>query len=288
MSNEDKYTALTQEVERLKLQILRQKKLADAGVLLYSVVHEIRNPTNFIGNFARLNTEIIESDLMAVINDFSKQLPKDFSNDFSEIISILLSNNNKIINHFRRLETTIDSTLSQAPEKKLENKNFELTKLISLSHKLSYHSYMTKNKHLPVAFEQNSFAPEINLLGNPNELQRVFINLFSNAFHALMKKTKSMTAEFNPMLTVNIVLENKKEILIRIRDNGTGIKKSYINRLFEPFFTTKKAEEGTGLGLYLSKEIIEKQFGGKLLVNSSLGEYTCFEILLTPEILLGS
>ncbi len=268
------------DLKKAQSQIIIQEKLAGLGSLTAGIAHEIRNPLNFIVNFAE-NSKIFGEEISEVLENISEKLDKNEQQTLSELSSHLLKNMDKINEHGRRADAIVTSMLTHAHggEESLRRVNL--------------HELLDENILLGLAsFKQQGFTPKLrrhydSTLGEisvyPQDLGRVFLNMINNACYILHEKSKKNIDGYSPQITVT-TLESPKCITIKIRDNGLGMTPQVKKKLFDPFFTTKPAGQGTGLGLSLSFEIIVQQHHGQLLLDTELGKFTEFTITLPKNL----
>ncbi|HET9434970.1 MAG TPA: ATP-binding protein, partial [Chitinophagaceae bacterium] len=246
-------------------QLIHSEKMASLGELTSGIAHEIKNPLNFINNFSEINLELITE-----IND---QPGREDEN--AQIIKTLKKNLEKINHHGKRVDDIVKSMLQHSRVGNLVKEPVNVNALCEESVKLAYHGFKAKEKTFQASVETH-FDPGLSaVMVFPQELSRVLLNLFNNAFYVVHEKKRKMQpvspdgsdieSSYKPILTVSTKkLENK--IMIIVSDNGTGIPQRIINKIFQPFFTTKPTGEGTGLGLSMSYDIITKSHGGELHV----------------------
>ena len=267
------------ELKNTQEQLVHSEKMASLGELTSGIAHEIKNPLNFINNFSEINLDLI----MELNNEPGKE------DENAQIIKTLIKNLEKINHHGKRVDDIVKSMLQHSRVGNLAKEPVSVNTLCDESLKLAYHGFKAKEKTFQASFETH-FDPGLpQIMAIPQELSRVLLNLFNNAFYAVHEKKKKMRpvstdkpdieSSYRPMVTVG-TKRNDSKIVISISDNGTGIPQKIINKIFQPFFTTKPTGEGTGLGLSMSYDIITKSHGGELNVKSVEGEGTDFEVCL--------
>jgi len=256
-------------------RLIQSEKLASLGQLTAGIAHEIKNPLNFVNNFAALSRELIEELKPLVLTAEPKE-----KEEIEELTRLLESNLEKVMQHGKRADSIVKNMLLHSRESSGEHRPVDLNALVEESVNLAYHGARAEKP----GFNINLMKKLDPQLGDvdvyPQEFTRVLLNLISNGFYAAIKR-KSQGEEdgFEPTLTASThSLGDKVEI--RIRDNGTGIPEEVKAKMFNPFFTTKPAGEGTGLGLSLSYDIVVKQHGGTIEVDTKPGEFTEFIIVL--------
>lgn len=259
-------------------QIIVQEKLASLGSLTAGIAHEIRNPLNFVNNFAELSVELAE-ELVGELSDRGEAIDADNREYLEEILSDLKQNLEKIHHHGQRADRIVGNMLLHS---RSENGHWETTDLNSLLAEyvnLAYHGMRAKDTtfQIAIATDYDRAIGKIEVV--PQDISRVFLNLLNNACYATHQKKQDSNGEFSPQMSVTSKNLGDR-IEIRIRDNGNGISQAALSKIFTPFFTTKPAGEGTGLGLSIAHDIIVKQHRGELTVESEPGSYAEFKILL--------
>ena len=276
---EEQLLLLSAELEEIKQKFIQSDKLAFIGKLTTGIMHEIKNPLNFINNFTKLSQELLE-ELNVIIDEISDKLDADSLADLNDIRSMLKGNLNKVLENGERAQRIIFSMLAQMHDR--QEIVFELTdinKLVDEFAKLAYQGMRGNDREFNLTFKTDydrSILP-VNL--EFQEMSRVIINLVDNACYTLNEKKKKMKDQFSP----EILLSTKKLdnfIEIKIRDNGNGIPQTVIDQIFNPFFTTKPKGQGTGLGLSLSYDIITNVHKGEIEILTKENEYTEFRILI--------
>jgi GAF domain-containing protein len=258
-------------------RLVQTEKLASLGQLTAGIAHEIKNPLNFVNNFSAVSVELIDE-----LRDALKgaHLGGKLREEISEIADTLQGNLEKIVQHGKRADSIVKNMLLHSRQGSGEHRPVDITALVEESLNLAYHGARAERQGFNITLEK-SFDPaagEVDLF--PQEVTRVLLNLISNGFYAATKRKADANGDdYEPTLTAATKnLGDKVEI--RIRDNGTGIPSEVKEKLFNPFFTTKPAGEGTGLGLSISHDIIVKQHGGSIEVDTRTGEFTEFRIVL--------
>ena len=259
--------ALKQAREDLQVkqeQLLRARKLASLGQLTGGIAHEIKNPLNFVNNFARLSVDLA-SELRETLEEHRGQRVADIMDEVSELIDDITHNAGKISEHGERADSTVRSMLMHARTNASQRQPTDLNKLLADYANLAYHGVRAADPSFNVTIERD-FDPavgEIEVV--PQDLGRVFINLCNNAFYAVDEKAEA-DPTFKPLVVLK-TMAREDEVEVRIEDNGMGIPESVRAQVFEPFFTTKPAGVGTGLGLSLSYEIVTQGHGGTMDVE---------------------
>jgi two-component system, NtrC family, sensor kinase len=258
-------------------RLVQTEKLASLGQLTAGIAHEIKNPLNFVNNFSAVSVELIDElrEALGGVHLDSKQRA-----EIAEIADTLQGNLDKVVQHGKRADTIVKNMLLHSRQGSGEHRPVDVNALVEESLSLAYHGARAEKQGFEITLKR-SFDPaagEADLF--PQEITRALLNLISNGFYATTKrKAEANGGNYEPTLAAATKdLGNRVEI--RIRDNGTGIPSEVKEKLFSPFFTTKPAGEGTGLGLSISHDIIVKQHGGSIEVDTRPGEFTEFRIIL--------
>jgi signal transduction histidine kinase len=267
------------ELKAAQASLIQAEKMASLGQLTAGIAHEIKNPLNFVNNFASLSVELLD-ELKAAAWPAFAALGDDKRAEVDEVVEMLTSNLEKIAEHGRRADGIVKSMLEHSRGGSGERRSVDLNGLIEETLNLAYHGARAQDQNFNITLERDldrDIAP-IELV--PQDVTRVFLNLFGNGFYAANKRRKEANdPQFKPSLRVT-TRDLGEAVEIRVRDNGTGIPPESRERLFQPFFTTKPTGEGTGLGLSISWDIVTQQHGGTIAVDSEVGEFTEFTIRL--------
>jgi signal transduction histidine kinase len=257
-------------------RLVQTEKLASLGQLTAGIAHEIKNPLNFINNFSALSVELIDE-----LNDGLKlaALDDNVREEIDELTHVLKGNLKRIVQHGKRADSIVKNMLLHSREGSGEQRPTDINSIVEESLNLAYHGARSETSGFSITL-QRDFDPSAGMIDlYPQEITRVFLNLISNGFYAAAKRKEAGEESFEPTLSATTKsLGNKVEI--RFRDNGTGIPLEVKEKMFNPFFTTKPAGEGTGLGLSMSHDIVVKQHGGKIEVDTVPGAFTEFIITL--------
>jgi signal transduction histidine kinase len=270
---------LSQSLDELRTaqdRLVQTEKLASLGQLTAGIAHEIKNPLNFVNNFSALSSELIDE-----MNDVLKDVTLDGKTreEIDELTLMLKGNLEKVVQHGKRADSIVKNMLLHSREGSGEHRPADINAIVEESLNLAYHGARAEKSGFNITLKRD-LDPAAGMIDlYPQEITRVFLNLISNGFYAATKRKEAGDEAFEPMLSATTKsLGNKVEI--RIRDNGTGIPQEVKEKMFNPFFTTKPAGEGTGLGLSMSHDIIVKQHGGKIDVDTEPGIFTEFIITL--------
>jgi two-component system, NtrC family, sensor kinase len=275
LSLEESNTMLNTSISNLKkaqAQLVQAEKMASLGELTAGIAHEIKNPLNFVNNFAELNRELL--------TDLKLELDKGNTDEVLALISDLDINLEKINHHGKRADSIVKSMLQHSHVSTSEKELTDVNSLIDEYVRLSFHGYKAKEKSFNADLQLN-FDPELPKVKIVSlDIGRVFLNIINNAFYAINKRAiASDYKDYKPFLKV-VTFKEDDHVVIRIADNGTGMSETIRTKIFQPFFTTKPAGEGTGLGMSLSYDVVTKAHGGNLSVESKEGEGTEFTMRL--------
>jgi two-component system, NtrC family, sensor kinase len=257
-------------------RLVQTEKLASLGQLTAGIAHEIKNPLNFINNFSALSAELID-ELGAALAPVT--LDEKTRGDVGELTQMLKSNLEKVVQHGKRADSIVKNMLLHSREGSGERRSADINALVEESLHLAYHGARAESSDFQITLQRDldPEAGEIDLY--PQEITRALLNMISNGFYAATRRASAAGNGFEPTLqAATRSLSDRVEI--RIRDNGTGIPREVKDKMFNPFFTTKPAGEGTGLGLSMSHDIIVKQHGGTIDVETESGHFTEFVISL--------
>ena len=259
-------------------QLVLSEKMASLGQLTAGIAHEIKNPLNFITNFAALSGDLTR-DLRQELAAERDRVDKARAVEIEGILSDLETNVEKINQHGKRADSIVRGMLLHSRGKAGERQETDLNALLVEYTNLAYHGMRAQDHTFNVKLETD-LDPSIGKISVvPQDLSRAFLNIVNNACYAANDRRKTATNGFNPV--VRVTARNAAEsVEIRVRDNGSGIPQSILKKIFNPFFTTKPAGAGTGLGLSLSYDIITQEHKGYIKVDTKEGEFTEFIIVI--------
>ena len=264
------------ELKTTQAQLIQAEKMASLGELTAGIAHEIQNPLNFVNNFSEVSVELLQ-ELQE--GPFTK-LPAAEQEYAAELLGDLVTNLQKITTHGKRADSIVKGMLQHSRASTGERAPTDVNALADEYLRLSYHGLRAKDKSFNATLTTN-FEPDLPLVeAAGQEVGRVLLNMFTNAFYATQQRQKLAQPGYAPEVRVSTRRLPDGDVEIRVRDNGTGMPESVKAKVFQPFFTTKPSGEGTGLGLSLSHDIIVKGHGGTLQVESRPGEFTEFIITL--------
>jgi two-component system NtrC family sensor kinase len=259
------------ELKNTQTQLIQSEKMASLGELTAGIAHEIQNPLNFVNNFSEVNSELIE--------EMQQEIDNGNFNEVKTIAADIRDNQQKISQHGKRADFIVKGMLQHSRTNTGERQLTNLNVLADEFLKLSYHGLRAKDKsfnaELVTHFDEN--LPKVNIV--QQDIGRVLLNLFNNAFYAVNQKQKTAGSDYKPEVIITTSTENH-QVLIKVKDNGIGIPDAIKEKIMQPFFTTKPTGEGTGLGLSLTYDMVVKGHGGNINVNTKEGEYSEFSISL--------
>jgi signal transduction histidine kinase len=271
---------LAKSLENLRTaqdRLVQTQKLASLGQLTAGIAHEIKNPLNFVNNFSSISAELID-ELLGTL-DLVK-VDEDTRSQIGDLANTLRDNLDKIVQHGKRADAIVKNMLLHSREGLGERRSVDINGLVEESLNLAYHGARAEKQGFNVTLKR-SFDPSAGEIDAfPQEITRVLLNVILNGFYAVTKRQWQESAiGFEPTITAATKSLGDR-VEIRIRDNGIGIPPEVLEKMFNPFFTTKPAGEGTGLGLSIGHDIIVKQHAGTIEVDTQLGEFTEFKIIL--------
>lgn len=270
------------ELQATQAQLIQAEKMASLGELTAGIAHEIQNPLNFVNNFSEVSVE-----LAGELKDALAQLhtsDEDKSN-IAALIEDLVQNQEKINFHGKRADAIVKGMLQHSRTSAGQKEPTDLNALADEYLRLSYHGLRAKDKTFNATMN-TEFDPEVGkIMIIPQDIGRVLMNLFTNAFYSISQKKKmNAIADYEPTVKVSTKRitqrSGEKIIEIRVRDNGMGIPQKVLDKIYQPFFTTKPVGQGTGLGLSLSYDTIVKVHGGQMNAETKEGEFAEFIITL--------
>jgi GAF domain-containing protein len=271
---------LAKSLENLRTtqdRLVQTQKLASLGQLTAGIAHEIKNPLNFVNNFSGVSAELIDE-----LQDALKGLTIDQKGraEINELTDTLRGNLEKVVQHGKRADAIVKNMLLHSREGSGEHRVVDINTIVEESLNLAYHGARAEKQGFNITLERSldPAAGEVDVF--PQDITRVLLNLIANGFYAATKrKTQAGSDGYEPTLSAS-TRSLGDQVEIRIRDNGTGIPTEVKEKIFNPFFTTKPAGEGTGLGLSISHDIIVKQHGGSIEVDTKPGEFTEIRVIL--------
>ena len=260
------------QLQTTQQQLIQSEKLASLGELTAGIAHEIQNPLNFVNNFSEVSIELIE--------EMEQELKEGNTEEVVAIVEDIKQNLEKIRHHGMRADGIVNGMLQHSRASSGQKEPVDINSLADEYFRLAYHGLRAKDKSFNSELVMNfdDQIPPVKAI--PQDIGRVLLNLFTNAFYATQQKAKTANVDYKPTVEVSTKLIGNKSVEIKVKDNGTGIPDNIKDKILQPFFTTKPTGEGTGLGLSLSYDIVVKGHGGKIDIDSKEGEYTTFIITL--------
>lgn len=274
----DEVKELQERIAHLQEQLKQQEKLASLGLLTAGIVHEIQNPLNFVINFSKMSSTLL-SDLTETLEENREKLSEDSREDIESIVNDLKENLSKIDSHGERAISIIRNILLYSRGKEDEFIPTDLCKLTKEYVWLSYHAMRAnfKNFNISIQEEYQEGIPLLTVV--PQDMSRAVLNIMNNACYAVWEKAQQGDTSYKPTISVSVRLTDG-ELCIRITDNGKGMTEEVKRRLFETFFTTKPTGQGTGLGMSITRNIIEHKHHGHIMFDSEENKFTTFSLII--------
>ena len=272
---------MEKQMEELKQHLKQQEKLASLGLLSAGIAHEIQNPLNFVINFSKMSNKLL-SDLTEIVEDNEDKLSDDDREDVEDIVADLKENMAKIVEHGERAISIIQGILLISRGKDNEFIPTDICHLVKEYVWLSYHAMRANDKSFNIAIRENYQEGLPQMMVIPQDLSRAVLNIMNNACYAVKKKAETASSDYQPEVTVSVSVEGD-QLIISLADNGEGMTEEVKQRLFENFFTTKPIGQGTGLGMAITRDIVENKHGGKLSFESTEGQGTTFTLTIPTK-----
>jgi two-component system NtrC family sensor kinase len=271
--------ATLRDLRAAQANLIQAEKMASLGQLTAGIAHEIKNPLNFVNNFAAISIELLD-ELKEAAQPGIATLDDDARAEVDETVEMLTGNLEKIVEHGQRADGIVKSMLEHSRGVTGERREVDLNNLVEEAVNLAYHGARAQDQAFNITIDRDYDRDLGRIEVAPQEITRVFLNLFGNCFYAATKRQRDgAEPDFRPTLLVSSRAVGDK-VEVRVRDNGTGIPPEIREKLFQPFFTTKPTGEGTGLGLSISYDIVTQQHGGTIEVDSEVGAFTEFTVRL--------
>ena len=262
------------DIEQLRQQLQKQEKLASLGMLSAGIAHEIQNPMNFVINFSKMSARLLD-DLAAVVDDNADRLPDADREELDDIVADLRTNMAQILENGERAVSIIQGILLVSRGKDNEFVPSDVCRIVKEYVHLSYHAMRANHQGFNVGLNESyqDGLPPVMVI--PQDLSRAVLNVMNNACYAVWRKSQSAAEGYAPEISISVATD-AEQLTISIADNGEGMSDEVQQRIYENFFTTKPVGEGTGLGMGITRDIIEKRHGGKLTFESTVGQGTIF------------
>lgn len=261
------------QLKSTQQSLIHAEKMASLGQLTAGIAHEIKNPLNFVNNFSKLSAELLD-ELVELIEEPIKSLGEEEREDAEDLVATVRENLLKIDEHGKRADSIVKNMLDHSREGGEEKVKVDINSLSEEALNLAYHGARASDKSFNIELELDLAEDAGSVMGLPQELQRVILNLCSNGMYEAVKYSKSNDS--SAKLTLRTRLENS-DVYIDVEDNGGGVPQEIKDKIFQPFFTTKPTGEGTGLGLSMSYDII-KEHGGELSLLDARDGGSIFQI----------
>ena len=275
--------AAYRDLKVAQANLIQAEKMASLGQLTAGIAHEIKNPLNFVNNFAALSVDLL-AELRETAAPGFATLTANQRAEIDDVSAMLTSNLQKITEHGKRADGIVKAMLEHSRGSSGERRMVDLNAVIEEALNLAYHGARAQDQSFNITLERDFAEGIAPIEVNPQDMTRVFLNIFGNGFYAANKRAHNGgDAGFMPTLKVT-TRDAGEAVEIRVRDNGTGIPADIRDKVFQPFFTTKPTGEGTGLGLSITYDIVTQQHGGSIAVDSKVGEYSEFTIRLPRTI----
>ncbi|MFI5153023.1 MAG: ATP-binding protein [Chitinophagales bacterium] len=264
-----------EELKTTQSQLIQREKMASLGEITAGIAHEIQNPLNFVNNFSEVNRELLSELKAGPI----RKLEGPEKAEATAIIDDLTINLGKIDQHGKRADAIVKNMLLHSVSGSSQKEPTDINALAEEYLRLSYHGFRSKEKSLLATLETSldESIDKINIV--EQDIGRVLLNLYNNAFYSVNEKLSMSSADYIPTVRLK-TSKTDGFVKISIIDNGMGIPKNKMDKIFQPFYTSKPSGQGTGLGLSLSYDIITKEHQGTISVDSREGEFAEFNIRL--------
>ena len=269
---------MEEEIKNLKEQLQKQEKLASLGILSAGIAHEIQNPLNFVINFSKMSDKLLK-DLTEIVEDNEENISEEDREDLEDIVADLKENMGKIVEHGERAISIIRGILLVSRGKEGEFLPTDICKLVKEYVWLSYHAMRANHKNFNIAIHEQYEEGIPMMMVIPQDLSRAILNLMNNASYAVWHKSQEASEDYHPEISISVTTSDGN-VVITLSDNGEGMNEETKQRLFENFFTTKPVGQGTGLGMNITRDIIENRHGGKITFDSKEGEGTTFVLCI--------
>ncbi len=260
-------------MEDLKQKLKEQEKLASLGLLSAGIAHEIQNPLNFVINFSKMSGKLL-NDLTEIVEDNEDKLPDDDREEVENIVADLKENMEKIVEHGERAISIIRGILLMSRGKENEFLPTDICKLVKEYVWLSYHAMRANHKNFNIAIHEDYEEGMPQIMVIPQDLSRAVLNVMNNACYAVWQKSQK-SQDYKPEVSVSVSTA-KENLVVTFADNGEGMTNEVKQRLYDNFFTTKPIGQGTGLGMSITRDIIENKHHGKLTFDSTEGQGATF------------
>lgn len=270
---------MEKQIETLQQQLKQQEKLASLGMLSAGIAHEIQNPLNFVINFSKMSDKLLK-DLTEIVEDNEENISADDREEVEDIVADLKENMAKIVEHGERAISIIQGILLVSRGKEGEFIPSDINHIVKEYVWLAYHALRANHKGFNVTIHESYQDGLPQMMVIPQDISRAVLNLMNNACYAVWDRSQKEGEEYVPTIDIKTALNAEGLLEIAIQDNGVGISDEVKEHLYENFFTTKPVGQGTGLGMGITRDIVENRHHGKLTFESEIGKGTCFTIII--------
>ena len=270
---------MEKQIETLQQQLKQQEKLASLGMLSAGIAHEIQNPLNFVINFSKMSDKLLK-DLTEIVEDNEENISADDREEVEDIVADLKENMAKIVEHGERAISIIQGILLVSRGKEGEFIPSDINHIVKEYVWLAYHALRANHKGFNITIHESYQDGLPQMMVIPQDISRAVLNLMNNACYAVWDRSQKEGEEYVPTIDIKTALNAEGLLEIAIQDNGVGISDEVKEHLYENFFTTKPVGQGTGLGMGITRDIVENRHHGKLTFESEIGKGTCFTIII--------
>ena len=270
---------MEKQIEILQQQLKQQEKLASLGLLSAGTAHEIQNPLNFVINFSKMSDKLLK-DLTEIVEDNEENISADDREEVEDIVADLKENMAKIVEHGERAISIIQGILLVSRGKEGEFIPSDINHIVKEYVWLAYHALRANHKGFNITIHESYQDGLPQMMVIPQDISRAVLNLMNNACYAVWDRSQKEGEEYVPTIDIKTALNAEGLLEIAIQDNGVGISDEVKEHLYENFFTTKPVGQGTGLGMGITRDIVENKHHGKLTFESEIGKGTCFTIII--------
>ena len=270
---------MEKQIEILQQQLKQQEKLASLGLLSAGIAHEIQNPLNFVINFSKMSDKLLK-DLTEIVEDNEENISADDREEVEDIVADLKENRAKIVEHGERAISIIQGILLVSRGKEGEFIPSDINHIVKEYVWLAYHALRANHKGFNITIHESYQDGLPQMMVIPQDISRAVLNLMNNACYAVWDRSQKEGEEYVPTIDIKTALNAEGLLEIAIQDNGVGISDEVKEHLYENFFTTKPVGQGTGLGMGITRDIVENRHHGKLTFESEIGKGTCFTIII--------
>ena len=270
---------MEKQIEILQQQLKQQEKLASLGLLSAGIAHEIQNPLNFVINFSKMSDKLLK-DLTEIVEDNEENISADDREEVEDIVADLKENMAKIVEHGERAISIIQGILLVSRGKEGEFIPSDINHIVKEYVWLAYHALRANHKGFNITIHESYQDGLPQMMVIPQDISRAVLNLMNNACYAVWDRSQKEGEDYVPTIDIKTTLNVEGLLEISIQDNGVGISDEVKEHLYENFFTTKPVGQGTGLGMGITRDIVENRHHGKLTFESEIGKGTCFTIII--------